>query len=101
MQWEVPWLYCIYCGERDHERLGSLEADGGGEMLQVETCSTCQGYLKSLATLQGFPAFELLLRDLETVEYDLVALDRGYSRPRHRGFVLDLRIVDRASRRTL
>jgi FdhE protein len=100
-QWEVPWLFCIYCGERNHERLGSLEADGAGELLKVETCSTCQGYLKSLATLQGFPAFELLLQDLETVEFDLVALDRGYSRPRHRGFTLDLRIVDRATRRAL
>jgi FdhE protein len=100
-QWEVPWLYCIYCGERNHERLGSLEAEGKGELLKVETCSTCQGYLKSLATLQGFPAFELLLQDLETVEFDLVALDRGYARPRHRGFTLDLHLVDRASGRAL
>ena len=100
-QWEVPWLCCIYCGERNHERLGSLEADGQGEVLKVETCATCKGYLKSIATLQGFPAFELLLQDLETVEFDLVALDRGFTRPRNRGFVLELQIIDRASRRTL
>jgi FdhE protein len=100
-QWEVPWLYCIYCGERNHERLGTLEAEGQGEVLKVETCATCKGYLKSIATLQGFPAFELLLQDLETVEFDLVALDRGFVRPRDRGFALELRIVDRASRRTL
>jgi FdhE protein len=100
-QWEVPWLFCIYCGERNHERLGFLEADGQGELLKVETCNTCQGYLKSLATLQGFPAFELLLQDLQTVEFDLVALDRGYRRPRERGFTLDLHIVDHASRRAL
>src|SRR5215210_1965537 len=100
-QWEVPWLHCIYCGERNHERLGSLEADGQGEELKVETCATCKGYLKSVATLQGVPAFELLLQDLETVEFDLVALDRGFTRPRNRGFVLQLQIIDRASRRTL
>ena len=100
-QWEVPWLHCIYCGERNHERLGTLEADEQGEVLKVETCATCKGYLKSIATLQGFPAFELLLQDLETVEFDLVALDRGFSRPRNPGFVLDLQIIDRASRRTL
>jgi FdhE protein len=100
-QWEVPWLHCIYCGERNHERLGTLEPDEQGEVLKVETCATCKGYLKSIATLQGFPAFELLLQDLETVEFDLVALDRGFSRPRNPGFVLELQIIDRASRRTL
>jgi FdhE protein len=96
-EWEVPWLYCIYCGERDHARLGSLEPDDRREMLKVETCASCQGYLKSIATLQGFPAFELLLQDLETVEFDLVALGRGYRRPQKRGFALDLQIVDHAS----
>lgn len=100
-QWEVPWLHCIYCGERNHERLGSLEAQEQGELLKVETCATCKGYLKSIATLQGFPAFELLLQDLETVEFDLVALDRGFTRPSNRGFMLELQIADRASRRTL
>ena len=100
-QWEVQWLYCIYCGERDHDRLGSLESDDRGEMLKVETCASCRGYLKSIASLQGFPAFELLLQDLETVEFDLVALDRGYNRPLQSGFALDIQIVDHASRRDL
>jgi FdhE protein len=100
-QWEVQWLCCIYCGEREHNRLGSLEPDDRGEMLKVETCASCQGYLKSLASLQGFPAFELLLQDLETIELDLVALDRGYSRPLRSGFALDIDIVDHASRRDL
>jgi FdhE protein len=100
-EWEVQWLCCIYCGEREHDRLGSFQPDDRGEMLKVETCATCRGYLKSIASLQGFPAFELLLQDLETVEFDLVALDRGYSRPLKSDFVLDLQLVDHASRRDL
>jgi FdhE protein len=100
-QWEVQWLYCIYCGERDHDQLGSLEDSNRGELLKVETCARCRGYLKSIASLQGFPAFELLLRDLETVEFDLVALDRGYWRPPESGFSLDVHIVDHASLRHL
>jgi FdhE protein len=91
--WEVQWLYCIYCGEREHERLGSLVPEDGGETLKVETCASCRGYLKSFATLQGIPPFELLLRDLETVEFDLVAVERGYGRPEESGFMLEVSLV--------
>jgi FdhE protein len=96
--WEVQWLYCVYCGERDHKQLGSLEPDDGGDMLKVETCATCRGYLKSIATLQGFPPLELLLQDLETVELDLIALNRGFMRPARSGFALEVEIARHASR---
>jgi FdhE protein len=76
----VEPLWCSYCGERDHRKLGSLVLDGVGDTLKVDTCESCRGYLKSVATLQTIPPFELLLQDLETVELDLVALERGYER---------------------
>jgi FdhE protein len=95
--WPVNWLCCIYCGEKEHERLGSLVPEDGGETLKVETCASCRGYIKSVATLQKIPHFELLLQDLETVELDLVALDRGYCRPQESGFPLDARVAARAS----
>ncbi|MGH7509722.1 MAG: formate dehydrogenase accessory protein FdhE [Gemmatimonadales bacterium] len=91
-EWEVQWLCCIYCGEQEHERLGSLVPEDRGEMLKVETCASCRGYLKSLATLQGIHPFELLLQDLETIELDLVALERGYGRPEECGFSLEVRL---------
>jgi FdhE protein len=97
-QWEVQWLYCIYCNEGNHEQLASLEPEERAETLKVETCASCNGYLKSIATLQGFPDFELLLQDLETVELDLVALERGYHRPAQSGFALDMTVADDASR---
>jgi len=81
VEWEVEWLFCVYCSEREHEQLGSLVPDDTGETLKVETCASCRGYLKSIATLQAIPPFELFLRDLETVELDLIALERGYGRP--------------------
>jgi FdhE protein len=99
--WEVPWLFCIYCGEQDHQKLGSLEPDGGGEMLKVETCASCRGYLKSVASLQGFSPLDLLLQDLETVEFDLIALEREYRRPVNHAFPLEVQLVDHASRRHL
>lgn len=95
--WEVEWLRCIYCGERGHERLGSLVPEDGGDVLKIETCASCRGYVKSMATLLPIPPFELLLRDLETVELDLVALDRGYHRPAERPLPLETRVVARGS----
>ena len=92
-EWQVQWLCCTYCGEREHERLGSLVPEERRERLNVETCSSCRGYVKSVATLQRIPPFELLLRDLESVELDLVALDRGYARPEEPGFILDIELV--------
>jgi FdhE protein len=89
-EWEVQWLCCIYCGEKQHELLGMLEPAERSEQLKVETCGTCRGYLKSIASLQGFSSMELLLQDLETVELDLVALERGYGKPEERGFGLEL-----------
>jgi FdhE protein len=96
-EWEIQWLCCVYCGNREHERLGFMIPEEGGETLKVETCMACQGYLKSVATLQAIPHFELLLRDLETIELDLVALERGYQRPPGLGFALDVHIVDHAT----
>lgn len=92
-EWEVQWLYCVYCGEREHQRLGFLVPDDGGETLKVETCASCRGYLKSIATLQGIPPFELILRDLETVELDLVAVERGYGRPEESRFRLEVHLA--------
>lgn len=91
--WEAEPLWCVYCGERDHQRLGSLVPDGSGEKLKVDTCESCRGYLKSVATLQALPPFELLLQDLETVELDLVAREREYGRPDGSGFELSLNIM--------
>jgi len=91
--WRVAWLCCAYCGETDHERLGTLVLEGEPETWSVETCSRCSGYLKSVTTLQAIHPFELLLRDVETVELDVVALDRGYARPGGDGFPLDLGVT--------
>jgi FdhE protein len=90
VEWQTQWLCCVYCGERDHRRLGSLVPEDGEETLKVEICHSCGGYLKSVATLQRIPATDLLLRDLDTVELDLVAVDRGYGRPEGTGFPLEI-----------
>jgi FdhE protein len=91
--WRINWLRCPYCGETDHERLGSLVLEDKLQTLTTETCLHCLGYLKSVSTLRAIPPVELLLQDLETVELDLVARGRGYGRPEGAGFPLDLRVI--------
>ena len=91
-EWPFSVLCCAYCGENDHERLRTLVLDEKLAMFSVETCSSCRGHLKSITTLQAISPFDLLVRDLETLELDLAAFDRGYARPDGAGFRLDLRL---------
>ena len=92
--WALPWLTCAYCGERDHAQLGSLVPDADLDARKVETCSTCRGYLKSVSTLGALRPAELPLVDLETLELDLVARERGWERPPQP--VLDVRVRSRS-----
>ncbi|MGH7546811.1 MAG: formate dehydrogenase accessory protein FdhE [Gemmatimonadales bacterium] len=99
--WQVNWLHCPYCGENDHRQLGALVPEGGPETRKIETCDSCLGYVKSVATLQPAPPIELLLCDLETVELDLVAADRGFVRPPGLGYPVDVRVAARRARSIL
>ena len=58
----------------------------------VETCASCHGHLKSLATLQAVAPPDLLVSDLETVELDLAAWERGFRRPARPGFLVAVRL---------
>ena len=90
--WQRPWLACVYCNERDHERLRSLVIERRVEGRTVETCASCHGHLKSLATLQAVAPPDLLVSDLETVELDLAAWERGFRRPARPGFLVAVRL---------
>lgn len=92
--WRSEWRCCVYCGESDHERLGSLVPETQGETRKVDTCAACRGYLKTLTTLQPSPADAVALEDLGTIDLDVAALERGYSRPARPGYILGARLVD-------
>ena len=90
--WAGEWLCCNFCGERDHRRMGTLVPQAGAST-RVETCASCNGYLKTLTTLVPLSAAELLLGDLETVELDLAARDDGFGRPSGLAFPLELELT--------
>jgi FdhE protein len=90
--WRGEWLRCVFCGNTDHARLGSLVTAAGG-MTTVQTCEACRGYLKSITTLSATPAADLALVDLATLEHDLAAREHDYGRPATPGHRLHTRLV--------
>jgi hypothetical protein len=91
--WRGELLHCVFCGERNHASLGSLRQDAVLERATVDTCASCGGYLKAIRTLTPLSFAELWLTDLETVELDLAARQRGYARPAGLGFPLEVQLA--------
>jgi FdhE protein len=91
--WQLPFLHCAFCDEGDHEKLGSLLPEGEERMRYVETCESCHGYLKAMATVDALPVRALVLLDLSTIPLDLVAHDRGYARPARAGWALSIEVA--------
>jgi len=97
--WALPWLWCPFCGEHRHDHLGALVTEGSYDGRKIETCEECRGYLKTLTTLEAITPLGVLLADLETVELDLIARERGWRRPVGPGHALDVRVEARPARR--
>src|SRR5690606_40048619 len=93
--WRFDLLQCPYCDERDHEQLGGLVVEGEEDTRRVDTCKRCGGYVKSLATLMPVPDEQVPIVDLEMVELDLVATERGFSRPDAPAVAMHLTVRDR------
>lgn len=88
--WNVQWLACVFCGETDHRKLGSLTPEEGAETRRLDKCESCKTYLKTVTTLTATPPWAVLLDDAETVDLDLAALDHGYHRATGSGCDLDV-----------
>lgn len=92
--WSMPTLWCPFCGEHDHAKLGSLRAEATGEAQRAETCTTCQSYVKTMTTLRAWPAEEVPLADIASVEWDLAAMERDFVRPSQPAVALRVTIED-------
>ena len=93
--WRTEWLTCPYCGTDDHARLASLVAEATGETRKVDACRDCTAYVKTVTTLAAADAPTLRLLDLATVDLDLAALERGFTRPAGLGQPLGVTVVER------
>lgn len=80
LAWELDVYSCIYCGEVGEPFVTAAPNEERKDR-RVEVCSTCSGYLKTVdvSTLSPFPL--LAIADLETMDLDMAAMERGYARP--------------------
>lgn len=86
--WEVAQDGCTFCGEADWRRLGYLAAEGDTESRRAVTCQSCRGYLKTLASLTPLGPADVAVADVLSLELDMAALEREFSRPQLPAFPL-------------
>ncbi len=78
--WSFPRLRCVWCGEMNHRQLAYLHGAGEESFRRAEVCSSCRGYLKTIAVLAPLDAYDLLAADLATAALDIAALEQDFHR---------------------
>lgn len=94
--WPAEWLRCAFCGTDAHARLRSLVGETTGTSRRAEGCAACGAWVKTLTTLTAPATADVRLLDLASVELDVAALERGWTRPAGLGAPLGVRVVARA-----
>ena len=83
--WDPGTYGCIYCGERAKPFV-TAAPDLEKTNRRVEICATCAGYLKTVDVPELTPFPLIAIADLETMDLDLAAMERGYRRPNLKEF---------------
>jgi len=91
--WQAQCLLCPYCGMTDHEQLASLMPENDAENAVINVCKRCLGYVKTFTSLQARSGAAVMLDDLASVDFDVVALEQGFKRPQGLGYALNLTIT--------
>ena len=78
--WDLPADACAYC-RKGGTGFGTLTLPGARTDRWVETCAACRGYLKTVDVEELSPFPLLAIADLETMDLDMTAMERGYGRP--------------------
>jgi FdhE protein len=85
LAWELAGYACIYCGE-DGERFMTAAPNEDRKDRRVEVCAACRAYLKTVDVQELSPFPLLAIADLETMDLDMAAMERGYARPPLKSF---------------
>jgi FdhE protein len=96
--WRIDVLRCPFCGEDDHDKLGSLVSARSLEQQRVDVCDGCHRYVKTVTTLRPIRPADVVLQDLATLVLDVAALERDYFRPPPTLHGVEVRITTETSR---
>jgi FdhE protein len=77
--WEPPGSGCVYCGEAG-ETCETLALDDR-QHRHLELCHACKSYMKTVSVRELSPFPLIAIVDLETMDLDLAAMQRGFTRP--------------------
>src|SRR5262245_51506098 len=85
LAWTPNEYACVYCHERNEK---FVTAATNEERLdrRLEVCGTCGSYLKTLDVTALTPFPLLAIADLETMDLDVAAMEKGSSRPAVKDF---------------
>ena len=85
LAWELNTYACVYCGEQG-EPFVTAAPNIERKDRRLELCKSCGGYLKAV-DVPALSVFPLLpIADLETMDLDMAAMERGFGRPALRDF---------------
>jgi FdhE protein len=79
--WASLRLECPFCATTEADDLLSLVPEAETDRRRIDACRRCRGYIKTIPSLTGLPAVMVIVEDLASVDLDLVALERGFTRP--------------------
>jgi FdhE protein len=70
----------VYCGKTGRPFV-TAAPDEHRKNRRLELCGSCRSYMKTVDVAQLSPFPLIAIADLETMDLDLAAMDRGYARP--------------------
>jgi FdhE protein len=85
LAWELTSYACVYCNEGG-DAFVTAAPDVERKDRRVEICKACGSYLKTVDVPELSPFPLLAISDLETMDLDMAAMERGYKRPAVRDF---------------
>lgn len=78
--WRAPRLRCPFCHNAEAKTLGYFTVEGEPRW-RVEYCDECRGYVKTLTTFGYQPILALTADDVASLPLDVLAGERGLTRP--------------------